>query len=173
MGTLSLLQAAKEYWGTAFVNKFFYQVSTDEVYGLLAKEGFFTETTKYDPHSSYVAFKASSGHFVSAFAGTYGIPIVRVKCSNNYGAYQFPEKLISLFINNIGTNKRLPVYGKGENVRDWLFVDDRAREIDVIFYNGKLGETYNIGGFNKWKNIDLIKLLISTVDKHLGRVVGT
>ena len=173
MGTLSLLQAAKEYWGTAFINKLFYHISTDEVYGSLGKEGFFTEETAYDPHSPYAASKASSDHFVSAFADTYRMPIVISNCSNNYGAYQFPEKLIPLFINNIINNKPLPVYGKGENVRDWLFVDDHVRAIDVIFHNGKLGETYNIGGFNEWKNIDLIKLLIRIVDKHLGRVAGT
>jgi len=173
MGTLSLLQAAKEYWGTAFTNKLFYHISTDEVYGSLGKEGFFTEETAYDPHSPYAASKASSDHFVSAFADTYGMPIVISNCSNNYGSYQFPEKLIPLFINNIINNKPLPVYGEGENVRDWLFVNDHVKAIDVIFHNGKLGETYNIGGFNEWKNIDLIKLLIRTVDKHLGRVAGT
>ncbi|MGY8943765.1 MAG: dTDP-glucose 4,6-dehydratase, partial [Flavobacteriales bacterium] len=153
MGTLSLLQAAKEYWGTAFTNKLFYHISTDEVYGSLGKEGFFTEETAYDPHSPYAASKASSDHFVSAFADTYGMPIVISNCSNNYGAYQFPEKLIPLFINNIINNKPLPVYGEGENVRDWLFVNDHVKAIDVIFHNGKLGETYNIGGFNEWKNI--------------------
>ena len=173
MGTLSLLQAAKEYWGTAFTNKLFYHISTDEVYGSLGKEGFFTEETAYDPHSPYAASKASSDHFVCAFHDTYGMPVVISNCSNNYGAYQFPEKLIPLFINNIINNKPLPVYGKGENVRDWLFVDDHAKAIDVIFHDGKLGETYNIGGFNEWKNVDLIKLLIRTVDKHLGRAVGT
>ena len=173
MGTLSLLQAAKEYWGTDFINKLFYHVSTDEVYGSLGQEGFFTEETAYDPHSPYSASKASSDHFVSAFADTYGMPTVISNCSNNYGSYQFPEKLIPLFINNIINNKPLPVYGEGENVRDWLFVNDHVRAIDVIFHDGKLGETYNIGGFNEWKNIDLIKLLISTVDKYLGRAVGT
>jgi dTDP-glucose 4,6-dehydratase len=167
------LQAAKEYWGTAFTNKLFYHISTDEVYGSLGKEGFFTEETAYDPHSPYAASKASSDHFVSAFADTYRMPIVISNCSNNYGAYQFPEKLIPLFINNIINNKPLPVYGEGENVRDWLFVNDHVRAIDVIFHDGKLGETYNIGGFNEWKNIDLIKLLIRIVDKHLGRVAGT
>ena len=173
MGTLSLLQAAKEYWGTDFANKLFYHVSTDEVYGSLGQEGFFTEETAYAPHSPYSASKASSDHFVRAFADTYGMPAVISNCSNNYGSYQFPEKLIPLFINNIINNKSLPVYGKGENVRDWLFVNDHVRAIDVIFHDGKLGETYNIGGFNEWKNIDLIKLLISVVDKHLGRVSGT
>jgi dTDP-glucose 4,6-dehydratase len=173
MGTLSLLQAAKETWNGNFTNKLFYHVSTDEVYGSLGEEGFFTEETAYDPHSPYSASKASSDHFVRAFADTYGLPVVISNCSNNYGSYQFPEKLIPLFINNIVNNKPLPVYGKGENVRDWLFVDDHARAIDVIFHNGKLGETYNIGGFNEWKNIDLIKVMIKTVDKLLGREEGS
>lgn len=173
MGTLSLLQAAKNYWGESFEDKLFYHVSTDEVYGTLGDEGFFTENTSYDPHSPYSASKASSDHFVRAFYDTYGLPIVISNCSNNYGAYQFPEKLIPLFINNICNNKPLPVYGKGENVRDWLFVNDHARAIDVIFHKGKLGETYNIGGFNEWKNIDLIKVLIKTVDSLLGREEGT
>ena len=173
MGTLSLLQAAKGYWKGNFTNKLFYHVSTDEVYGSLGEEGFFTETTSYDPHSPYSASKASSDHFVRAFADTYGLPTVISNCSNNYGSYQFPEKLIPLFINNIVNNKPLPVYGKGENVRDWLFVNDHARAIDVIFHKGKLGETYNIGGFNEWKNIDLIKEMIKTVDRLLGREEGT
>ncbi|MEQ3499767.1 dTDP-glucose 4,6-dehydratase [Tenacibaculum sp. SSH1-16] len=173
MGTLSLLQAAKNYWGESFEDKLFYHVSTDEVYGTLGDKGFFTENTSYDPHSPYSASKASSDHFVRAFYDTYGLPIVISNCSNNYGAYQFPEKLIPLFINNICNNKPLPVYGKGENVRDWLFVNDHARAIDVIFHKGKLGETYNIGGFNEWKNIDLIKVLIKTVDSLLGREEGT
>ena len=172
MGTLSLLQAAKGYWNGNFKNKLFYHVSTDEVYGSLGKEGFFTEETAYDPHSPYSASKASSDHFVRAFADTYGLPIVISNCSNNYGSYQFPEKLIPLFINNIFNNKPLPVYGKGENVRDWLFVNDHARAIDVILHKGKLGETYNIGGFNEWKNIDLIKVMIKTVDRLLGRKEG-
>ena len=172
MGTLSLLQAAKEYWDTNFANKLFYHVSTDEVYGSLGQEGFFTEETAYDPHSPYSASKASSDHFVSAFTDTYGMPTVISNCSNNYGSYQFPEKLIPLFINNIINNKPLPVYGKGENVRDWLFVNDHVRAIDVIFHDGKLGETYNIGGFNEWKNIDLIKVMIKTVDRLLGREEG-
>ena len=172
MGTLSLLEAAKAYWNGNFTNKLFYHVSTDEVYGSLGEEGFFTETTRYDPHSPYSASKASSDHFVRAFANTYGLPTVISNCSNNYGAYQFPEKLIPLFINNIVNNKPLPVYGKGENIRDWLFVDDHARAIDVIFHNGKLGDTYNIGGFNEWKNIDLIKVMIKTVDRMLGRQEG-
>jgi len=173
MGTLSLLQAAKSYWENNFKNKLFYHISTDEVYGSLSDEGFFTEKTNYDPHSPYSASKASSDHFVRAFSDTYGLPIVISNCSNNYGSYQFPEKLIPLFINNIVNNKPLPVYGKGENVRDWLFVKDHAVAIDVIFHKGKLNETYNIGGFNEWKNIDLIKVIIKTVDKMLGRDEGT
>ena len=173
MGTLSLLQAAKAYWNGNFIDKLFYHVSTDEVYGSLGEEGFFTETTSYDPHSPYSASKAASDHFVRAFADTYGLPVVISNCSNNYGSYQFPEKLIPLFINNIVNNKPLPVYGKGENVRDWLFVNDHARAIDIIFHKGKLGNTYNIGGFNEWKNIDLIKVMIKTVDRLLGREKGT
>jgi dTDP-glucose 4,6-dehydratase len=172
MGTLSLLQAAKSYWNTNFENKLFYHVSTDEVYGSLGEEGYFTESTNYDPHSPYSASKASSDHFVRAFADTYGLPTVISNCSNNYGSYQFPEKLIPLFINNIVHDKPLPVYGKGENVRDWLFVNDHARAIDVIFHKGKIQETYNIGGFNEWKNIDLIKVMIKTVDRLLGREEG-
>ena len=173
MGTLSLLQAAKSYWENNFENKLFYHISTDEVYGSLSDEGFFTENTNYDPHSPYSASKASSDHFVRAFSDTYGLPVVISNCSNNYGSFQFPEKLIPLFINNIVNNKPLPVYGKGENVRDWLFVNDHVRAIDVIFHKGKLNETYNIGGFNEWKNIDLIKVIIKTVDKILGRDEGT
>ena len=173
MGTLSLLQVAKSYWKGNFNNKLFYHVSTDEVFGSLGKEGFFTETTSYDPHSPYSASKASSDHFVRAFHDTYGLPIVISNCSNNYGSYQFPEKLIPLFINNIINNKPLPVYGKGENVRDWLFVNDHTTAIDVIFHKGKLGETYNIGGFNEWKNIDLIKVMIKTVDRFLRREEGS
>ena len=173
MGTLSLLQAAKEYWGGNFTNKLFYHVSTDEVYGSLGEEGYFTEETAYNPHSPYSASKASSDHFVRAFADTYGLPTIISNCSNNYGSFQFPEKLIPLFINNIVHNKPLPVYGKGENVRDWLFVKDHARAIDVIFHKGKLNETYNIGGFNEWKNIDLIKVIIKTVDRLLVRKEGT
>ena len=172
MGTLTLLQVAKEYWSNNFKNKLFYHVSTDEVYGSLGEEGYFTEESAYDPHSPYSASKASSDHFVRAFADTYGLPIVISNCSNNYGPYQFPEKLIPLFINNIVNNKPLPVYGKGENVRDWLFVSDHARAIDIIFHKGKLGETYNIGGVNEWKNIELVKLLISTVDRLLSRKKG-
>ena len=173
MGTLSLLQSAKEYWSENYTDKLFYHISTDEVYGSLGEEGFFTEETAYDPHSPYSASKASSDHFVRAFADTYGLPTVISNCSNNYGSYQFPEKLIPLFINNIVNNKPLPVYGKGENVRDWLFVNDHARAIDAIFHDGKLGETYNIGGFNEWKNIDLIKVMIKTVDRLLGREEGS
>ena len=173
MGTLSLIQAAKEYWKGNFSNKLFYHVSTDEVYGSIEKTGYFTEKTNYDPHSPYSASKASSDHFVRAFSDTYGLPTVISNCSNNYGSYQFPEKLIPLFINNIVNNKPLPVYGKGENVRDWLFVNDHARAIDVIFHKGKLGDTYNIGGFNEWKNIDLIKVMIKTVDRMLKREEGS
>lgn len=173
MGTLSLLQAAKETWGSDFTNKLFYHVSTDEVYGSLGEDGLFTEDTAYDPHSPYAASKASSDHFVRAFHDTYQLPVVVSNCSNNYGSYQFPEKLIPLFINNIIHNKPLPVYGKGENVRDWLFVNDHARAIDVIFHKGKIGETYNIGGFNEWKNIDLINVIIKAVDRLLGRKEGT
>lgn len=173
MGTLSLLQVAKVNWSNNFKNKLFYHVSTDEVYGSLGIDEFFTEKTKYDPHSPYSASKASSDHFVRAFHDTYGLPILISNCSNNYGSFQFPEKLIPLFINNIVNNKLLPVYGKGENIRDWLFVDDHARAIDLIFHNGKLGDTYNIGGFNEWKNIDLIKVIIKTVDKFLGRKPGS
>lgn len=169
MGTLSLLQAAKQYWNGEWEGKRFYHISTDEVYGTLKFDGtFFTETTKYDPHSPYSASKASSDHFVRAFHDTYGMPTIVTNCSNNYGPYQFPEKLIPLFINNIRHGKPLPVYGKGENVRDWLYVVDHARAIDTIFHNGKIADTYNIGGFNEWKNIDLIKVIIKTVDRLLG-----
>lgn len=174
MGTLSLLQAAKLYWNGDWKDKLFYHISTDEVYGSLEFDGtFFTETTKYDPHSPYSASKASSDHFVRAYHDTYGIPIIVTNCSNNYGPYQFPEKLIPLFINNICQGKPLPVYGKGENVRDWLYVVDHARAIDTIFHKGKIADTYNIGGFNEWKNIDLIKVIIKTVDKLLGNPEGT
>ena len=174
MGTLSLLQAAKEKWSGNFEGKLFYHVSTDEVYGALGfDETLFTEDTRYDPHSPYSASKAASDHFVRSYHDTYGLPIVISNCSNNYGPYQFPEKLIPLFIHNIRNNKPLPVYGKGENVRDWLYVEDHARAIDLIFHQGKLGDTYNIGGFNEWKNIDLIKVIIKTVDKQLGNPQGT
>lgn len=177
MGTLTLLQAAKNIWrerNEKFEGNLFYHVSTDEVYGSLEDEGtYFTEETRYDPHSPYSASKASSDHFVRAYHDTYGLPVVISNCSNNYGSYQFPEKLIPLFINNIVNNKPLPVYGKGENVRDWLYVQDHAAAIDLIFHRGKRGETYNIGGFNEWKNIDLIKVLIKTVDRLLGRAEGS
>ena len=156
-----------------FYNKLFYHVSTDEVYGSLVKKVFLQKKQLMILILPYSASKASSDHFVRAFADTYGLPTVISNCSNNYGSYQFPEKLIPLFINNIVNNKPLPVYGKGENVRDWLFVNDHARAIDVIFHNGKLGDTYNIGGFNEWKNIDLIKVIIKTVDRLLGREEGT
>ena len=172
IGTLSLLQVANLYWNENFTNKLFYHVSTDEVYGSLSNEGFFTEKTSYDPHSPYSASKASSDHFVRAFADTYEMPVVISNCSNNYGPFQFPEKLIPLFINNIIHNKPLPVYGKGDNVRDWLFVNDHVRAIDTIFHKGKLGDTYNIGGFNEWKNIDLIRTIIKTVDRLIGREEG-
>ena len=173
MGTLALLQAAKVSWDGQYDGKRFYHISTDEVYGALEFDGtFFTETTKYDPHSPYSASKASSDHFVRAFHDTFGMPTLVTNCSNNYGPYQFPEKLIPLFINNIRHNKPLPVYGKGENVRDWLYVVDHARAIDLIFHNGKVAETYNIGGFYEWKNIDLIRVLIKTVDRLLGRPEG-
>ena len=155
MGTLSLIQAAKETWKKNYKNKLFYHISTDEVYGSLGHDGYFIEESKYDPHSPYSASKASSDHFVRAFGDTYGIPIVISNCSNNYGPYQFPEKLIPLFIYNIINNIALPVYGKGESIRDWLYVEDHARAIDKIFHKGKINETYNIGGFNEWKNIDL------------------
>ena len=201
MGTLSLLQAAKKLWQplgykmASGVDCRFYHISTDEVYGALAMncpEGidapfdttassaghkaygdtFFTEETKYNPHSPYSASKASSDHFVRAYHDTYGMPVVVTNCSNNYGPYQFPEKLIPLFINNIRNGKPLPVYGKGENVRDWLYVEDHARAIDLIFHEGKNAETYNIGGFNEWKNIDLIKVIINTVDRLVGNPEG-
>ncbi|MFI3330557.1 MAG: dTDP-glucose 4,6-dehydratase [Rikenellaceae bacterium] len=173
MGTLSLLQAAKNQWNNNFEGKRFYHISTDEVYGSLGFDNsFFTEETSYDPHSPYSASKASSDHFVRAFADTYGMPTVVTNCSNNYGPYQFPEKLIPLFINNIRNRKPLPVYGKGENVRDWLYVVDHARAIDLIFHEGRLSDTYNIGGFNEWTNIDLIKVIIKTVDKLLGNPEG-
>lgn len=198
IGTLTLLQTAKEYWESLpekYDGKLFYHISTDEVYGALEltnPEGidspfttkassnhhhaygntFFTENSKYQPHSPYSASKASSDHFVRAFHDTYGMPTIVTNCSNNYGPYQFPEKLIPLFINNIRHKKPLPVYGRGENVRDWLYVEDHARAIDLIFHNGKIADTYNIGGFNEWKNIDIIKVIIKTVDKLLGREDG-
>lgn len=205
MGTLALLQAAKEYWESLpekYEGKRFYHISTDEVYGALEithPEGilapfttkasanqsnsfrghsgaygteFFTETTRYNPHSPYSASKASSDHFVRAYHDTYGLPTIVTNCSNNYGPYQYPEKLIPLFVNNIRERKPLPVYGTGENVRDWLYVEDHARAIDTIFHEGKIGETYNIGGFNEWKNIDIVKLLVKTVDRMLGNPEG-
>ncbi len=173
VGTVNLLNAAKFYWKDDFQNKRFYHISTDEVYGSLGDTGFFTEDTPYDPHSPYSASKASSDHLVRAYHDTYNLPIVISNCSNNYGPNQFPEKLVPLFINNIRSNKPLPVYGKGENVRDWLYVIDHARAIDVIFHKGKDGETYNIGGHNEWTNIDLIKLLCQVMDEKLGREKGT
>ena len=173
MGTLSLLQAAKEQWNGNWEGKRFYHISTDEVYGALQFDGtLFTEETRYDPHSPYSAAKASSDHFVRAYHDTYGLPTIVTNCSNNYGPYQFPEKLIPLFINNIRHGRPLPVYGKGENVRDWLYVEDHARAIDLIFHNGRIAETYNIGGFNEWKNIDLIKVIVRTVDRLLGNPEG-
>jgi dTDP-glucose 4,6-dehydratase len=173
VGTVNLLNAAKFYWKDDFENKRFYHISTDEVYGSLGETGFFTEDTPYDPHSPYSASKASSDHLVRAYHDTYGLPIVISNCSNNYGPNQFPEKLVPLFINNIRNNKPLPVYSKGENVRDWLYVIDHARAIDVIFHKGKDGETYNIGGHNEWTNIDLIKLLCQVMDEKLRRDKGT
>ena len=193
MGTLTLLHVARTYWArtslpvsevsdtslrgsegaVAIYNRRFYHVSTDEVYGALGMDNtFFTEETRYDPHSPYSASKASSDHFVRAFHDTYGLPTVISNCSNNYGPYQFPEKLIPLFINNIRQGKPLPVYGRGENVRDWLYVEDHARAIDLIFHEGRDGETYNIGGFNEWRNIDLIKVMVETADRLLGNPPG-
>ena len=173
MGTLSLLQAAKEHWNGNWEGKRFYHISTDEVYGALQFDGtLFTEETRYDPHSPYSAAKASSDHFVRAYHDTYGLPTIVTNCPNNYGPYQFPEKLIPLFINNIRHGRPLPVYGKGENVRDWLYVEDHARAIDLIFHKGRIAETYNIGGFNEWKNIDLIKVIVRTVDRLLGNPEG-
>lgn len=185
LGTLSLLQAAKEHWESrpeGYGGKLFYHISTDEVYGALSfasgrtespyGDELFVETTKYDPHSPYSASKASSDHFVRSYHDTYGMPTLITNCSNNYGPYQFPEKLIPLFINNIRHGKPLPVYGRGENVRDWLFVEDHARAIDLIFHKGNPSETYNIGGFNEWKNIDLVKVVIRTVDRLLGNPEG-
>ena len=176
MGTLSLLQAAKLYWESrpeGYEGKLFYHISTDEVYGALGfDDTLFTEETKYDPHSPYSASKASSDHFVRDYHDTYGMPTIVTNCSNNYGPYQFPEKLIPLFINNIRTRKPLPVYGNGENIRDWLYVEDHARAIEAIFHRGKIADTYNIGGCNEWRNIDLIKVIIATVDRLLGNPEG-
>jgi dTDP-glucose 4,6-dehydratase len=173
VGTANLLQAAKKYWSGNYDGKLFYHISTDEVYGSLEMGGgFFTETTPYDPRSPYSASKASSDHLVRAFHHTYGLPVVVSNCSNNYGPNQFPEKLIPLFINNIRHNRPLPVYGEGVNVRDWLFVEDHCSAIDAIFHRGRHGETYNIGGHNEWRNIDLIRLLIKLMDEKLGRSAG-
>lgn len=173
IGTVNLLNTAREYWKNDFSGKRFYHVSTDEVYGALGETGFFTETTRYDPHSPYSASKAASDHFVRAYHDTYGLPVVLSNCSNNYGPNHFPEKLIPLFINNIITGKPLPVYGDGLYTRDWLYVKDHAAAIDTVFHNGKNGETYNIGGFNEWKNIDLVKLLCRLMDEKLQRPAGT
>lgn len=172
VGTVNLLNAARKAWVEDRAGKVFYHVSTDEVYGQLGTEGKFTETTPYSPNSPYSASKASSDHFVRAYHHTYGMPVKVSNCSNNYGSHHFPEKLIPLMINNIMKKKSLPVYGKGENVRDWLFVEDHAAAIDVIFHDGKIGETYNIGGNNEWKNIDLVKFLCSVMDRKLGRKEG-
>ena len=172
IGTMNLLNAAKKQWKDNFEGKRFYHISTDEVYGSLGSEGLFTETTPYDPNSPYSASKASSDHFVRAYGETYGLPYVLTNCSNNYGSYHFPEKLIPLFINNIINNKPLPVYGDGNYTRDWLFVEDHAIAIDLVFHEGKNHETYNIGGFNEWKNIDLVKLLCQIMDEKLGREKG-
>lgn len=173
VGTVNLLNAAKSRWQNNRENKRFYHVSTDEVYGALGDTGFFTEQTKYDPHSPYSASKASSDHFVRAYHDTYELPVVISNCSNNYGPNHFPEKLIPLFINNIRTGKPLPVYGDGLYTRDWLYVKDHAAAIDTVFHHGKNGETYNIGGFNEWKNIDLVKLLCKLVDEKIGNTPGT
>ncbi len=172
IGTVNLLNAAKEHWKGNYDSKRFYHVSTDEVYGALGETGMFTETTAYDPHSPYSASKASSDHFVRAYHDTYGLDVVISNCSNNYGSHHFPEKLIPLAINNIKNNQPVPVYGKGENVRDWLWVEDHARAIDVIFHQASTGETYNIGGHNEWKNIDLINMLCRIMDEKLGRAPG-
>lgn len=172
IGTMNLLNAAKTIWKDNFEGKRFYHVSTDEVYGTLGTTGLFTETTAYDPNSPYSASKASSDHFVRAYGETYGLPYVITNCSNNYGPNHFPEKLIPLFINNIINNKSLPVYGDGKYTRDWLFVEDHAVAIDLVFHNGKNHETYNIGGFNEWQNIDLVKLLCRQMDAKLGRKEG-
>lgn len=173
VGTVNLLNAARKEWKDDYSAHRFYHVSTDEVYGSLGEDGLFTETTSYDPHSPYSASKASSDHFVRSYHDTYGIDTVISNCSNNYGSYHFPEKLIPLAINNIKNNKSIPVYGKGENVRDWLWVEDHARAIDVIYHNAASGSTYNVGGHNEWKNIDLIHLLCKIMDEKLGREAGT
>ncbi len=171
-GTVNLLNACKFSWKNNFKGKKFYHISTDEVYGSLGEEGFFTENSPYDPRSPYSASKASSDHFVRAYGETFGLPVIISNCSNNYGEHHFPEKLIPLFINNIICNKPLPVYGDGNYTRDWLYVKDHARAIDLIFHKGKIGETYNIGGFNEWKNIDLVKLLCNLMDEKLNREKG-
>lgn len=173
IGTMNLLNAFKKTWNDDYINKLFYHISTDEVYGALGETGLFTETTAYDPNSPYSASKASSDHFVRAYGETYSIPYIISNCSNNYGQNQFPEKLIPLFINNIIQNKALPVYGDGNYTRDWLYVKDHALAIDLIFHKGKHKETYNIGGLNEWKNIDLVKLLCQQMDTKLGRAIGT
>lgn len=172
IGTVNLLNSFRDTWKGNFEGKLFYHISTDEVYGTLGETGLFEETTSYDPNSPYSASKASSDHFVRAYGETYGLPHVVTNCSNNYGPNQFPEKLIPLFIHNIVNNKSLPVYGDGKYTRDWLYVIDHARAIDMVFHNGKEGETYNIGGFNEWQNIDLIKILIKQMDEKLGREAG-
>ncbi|MBS1916837.1 MAG: dTDP-glucose 4,6-dehydratase [Bacteroidetes bacterium] len=172
LGTATLLNVSRNHWKDKYEGKLFYHVSTDEVYGSLGEEGFFTEETPYDPRSPYSASKASSDHFVMAYHHTYDLPVIMSNCSNNYGSNHFPEKLIPLMINNIKNNKPLPVYGKGANVRDWLYVDDHARAIDTIFHNGKIGEKYNVGGFNEWKNIDIVHLLCRIMDKKLNRAEG-
>lgn len=173
VGTVNLLNAALASWNSHFAGKLFYHVSTDEVYGTLGKKGSFTEKTPYDPKSPYSASKASSDHFVRAYFNTYKLPVIISNCSNNYGPNQFPEKLIPLMINNIKNNKPLPVYGKGENIRDWLYVEDHAAAIDLIYHKGGIGETYNIGGNNEWKNIDLVRLLCRIMDRKLGRKEGS
>ncbi len=173
IGTINMLNAAKKSWANSMEGKLFYHISTDEVFGSLGATGFFTETTAYDPRSPYSASKASSDHFVMAYYHTYKLPVVISNCSNNYGSHHFPEKLIPLAIHNIKDNKPVPVYGKGENIRDWLFVEDHASAIDVIVYRGTIGNTYNIGGHNEWKNIDLINLLCKIMDKKLNRATGT
>jgi dTDP-glucose 4,6-dehydratase len=173
LGTVNLLNTAREHWKGNYAGKVFYHISTDEVFGSLGREGFFTETTAYDPRSPYSASKASSDHLVRAYHNTYGLPVLISNCSNNYGPNQFPEKLIPLAINNIKNNDPVPVYGAGENIRDWLYVEDHAHAIDLIFHNGKSGETYAIGGNNEWKNIDLIRLLCRLMDAKLNRAAGT
>ena len=173
IGTVNLLNAAKHIWQSNYEGKRFHHVSTDEVFGALGAEGFFTEETAYDPHSPYSASKASSDHFVRAYADTYGLPVVMTNCSNNYGPNHFPEKLIPLCIHNIINNQPLPIYGDGKYTRDWLFVIDHAKAIDLVFHEAKDGDSYNVGGFNEWKNIDLVKELCKQMDEKLGREVGT